>query len=422
MNCLANSRGSVVRAMTDPGGGYGWRTGSGGAGNPFSYKRLAAQMQPVDDRRLCVLLLPRALEEFILRDQAEDLLEAPGVVAIEPARIPYGAYLRVPVAVADGLAATQAKRISLPGIPRAIVIFHPLQYPLARALIAQQHDCELWYWRWDRYEVAYDATKRKRERLEELHDTAMFRADLTIVVSDALGALERETGHETVLVPLAADSFPAPDPGATVVAVSLGHLGHRTDWKLLRAVAEGMPELVLLLIGEWHDDESGTDQDYRACRTAPNLVWLGRRSDDEAARLIATADVGIVPFERSEFNETALPYRILKYARLGRRTISQPLAGVATWAQAVTTVETPEQWIAALRASAGARTRPDTALREWALAQTAHHQNAPVWERMEALGIESGRLGSERVSIMGSASTPPAGRAAPAAHSPDPED
>ena len=62
-----------------------------------------------------------------------------------------------------------------------------------------------------------------------------------------------------MLVPLAADSFPAPAPAATVVAVSLGHLGRRTDWALLRALAERMPELVLLLIGEWHEDESGDD-------------------------------------------------------------------------------------------------------------------------------------------------------------------
>ncbi|WP_028057411.1 glycosyltransferase family protein [Candidatus Solirubrobacter pratensis] len=409
--------------MTDPGGGYGWRTGERPGASPYGLRGLAARAAKAggDPPPLCVLLLPRELEEFILRDQAEDLLTAPGVVAIEPARVPYGAYLRLPAAVADGLAATQARRLKLPGRPAAIVIFHPLQYPLARALISEHPDAELWYWRWDRYEVAYDASRRRRERLEELHDSAVHRSALTIVVSDALGELEREEGREAVLVPLAADTFPAPDPGATVVAVSLGHLGHRTDWALLRAIAEGMPELVLLLIGEWHEDESGADPGFRACREAPNLVWLGRRSDEEAARLIACADVGIVPFERSEFNETALPYRILKYARLGRRTISPPLAGVATWGRAVITVDTPEAWIAALRAQAGARTRPDAGLREWALAQTAHAQNTPLWERMEALGIESGRLGSERVEVIGSASTHSAARAAQAVRSPDPE-
>lgn len=407
--------------MTDPGGGYGWRAGRRAGGSPYGLRRLAASVEAGDPTPLCVLLLPRTLEEFILRDQAEDLLRAPGVVAIEPARVPYGAYLRVPAPVADGLAATQARRLALPGTPRAIVIFHPLQYPLARALIAEHPDAELWYWRWDRYEAAYDASKRKRARLQELHDAAVLRASITIAVNDALLALERDDGHEAVLVPLAADTFPAPDPGATVVAVSLGHLGQRTDWALLRAVAEGMPELVLLLVGEWHEDESGGDADFQACRAAPNLLWLGRRSDEEAARLIACADVGIVPFERSEFNETALPYRILKYARLGRRTIAPNLAGLRTWANAVDTADTPQEWIAALRARAGARVRPDAELREWALAQTAYAQNGPLWDRLEALGIESGRLGSERPAIIDSERRRSTARVGRPARSPDPE-
>ena len=194
------------------------------------------------------------------------------------------------------------------------------------------------------------------------------------------------------------------------MAVSLGHLGHRTDWALLRAVAEGMPELVLLLIGQWHDAECAHDPDYQACRGAPNLVWLGRRSDEEAARLIQCADVGIVPFERSEFNDTALPYRIVKYAKLGRRTIAPDLKGVRTWERAVTIADGPEAWIAALREYAGARVKPDLELREWALAQTAREVNRPLWERLEALGIESARLGSER--------TRSADRAGPAARSP----
>jgi hypothetical protein len=381
--------------MTDPGGGYGWRAGTFGR-NAERAEQTGRELPPI-----AVLLLPRELERFILRDQAEDLLRAPGVVAVEPARMSYGAYLRLPEPVADGLAATQARRLKLPGVPRVIAIFHPLQYPLARGLIARHPDAQLWYWRWDRYEAAYGATPRQRTRLADLHLAASLRAEVNVVVSDALGDLARSEGGEPVLVPLAADSFPAPDPSATVVAVSLGHLGHRTDWTLLREVSEGMPELVLLLIGEWHDAECAHDPDYQACRSASNLVWLGHRSDEEAARLIALADVGIVPFERSEFNDTGLPYRILKYAKLGRRTISPDLKGVRTWANAVTIADGAQEWIAALRASAGARVRPDLELRAWALAQTAHAQNRPLWERLEALGIESGRLGSERVSVRG---------------------
>ena len=137
-------------------------------------------------------------------------------------------------------------------------------------------------------------------------------------------------------MPLAADSFPAPQ-GGDVVAISLGHLGWRTDWALLRAVSERLGDrLVLLLVGEWHEDECGDDPDFAFCREAANLVWLGRVEDEAAARLILCADVGIVPFKVEPFNDAALPYRILKYARLGRRTVAPDLAGVRTWSQAVT--------------------------------------------------------------------------------------
>jgi hypothetical protein len=340
------------------------------------------------DPPLLVLLLPRPLESFILRDQAGDLLRAHGALALEPPRVPYGAMLRLPPGIADGLAVRQARRLKLPGHPAAVLIAHPLQYPLARALMASHEGSELWYWRWDRYEEAYDANPRMRERLQALHERALERSALTFAVSDALADVDRADGREVTVVPSAHDSFPAPDPAATVVAFSLGHLGRRTDWALLRALGERMPELVLLLIGESHEDESGADPDFQACRAAPNLVWLGHRPDEEAARLMLCADVGIVPFERSAFNDTSLPQRILKAARLGRRTVCPPLAGPRTWERAVLFADSPDDWVLALRSQAGVRTRPDLELREWALAQTARATNQPLWERMADLGID----------------------------------
>jgi hypothetical protein len=346
---------------------------------------------------LCVLLLPRPLERFILRDQAEDLLRATGVVAVDPPRLPYGLYGRVPDSVGAALGAASGRRLVRAlrrrGTPRAVVIFHPLQYPVARAVVAEAEGCELWYGRWDRYEEAPDAGPAMRGRLAELHEQAATRSALTFVASEALAALEREAGREATLVPLAADAFPAPDPappGGTVVAVSLGHLGRRTDWALLRGVAERLGErLVLLLVGEFHPDEAGDDADAAACRAHPSLVWLGRRSDAEAARLILCADVGVVPFRADPFNDAALPYRILKYARLGRRTVAPPLAGVETWARAVTTADGPQAFADALAAHAGARARPDQELRAWALEQTARRQNDPLWDRLRALGIDT---------------------------------
>jgi hypothetical protein len=345
----------------------------------------------VADDGICLLLLPRKLEGFILRDQAEDLLRAVGVVAADPPRIPYGALARMPRWLADGLATRQGRRLAkaVPGTLKAVVIFHPVQYPTARGVLTTAPDCELWYGRWDRYEDAYDASPKMRTRLTELHEMAARRAALQFVASDELARQETAMGREAVVVGLASDTFPAPQiDGSSVIAVSLGHLGWRTDWALLRAVGEQMDDLTLLLIGAWHDDECKDDPDYAWCRAHPGFVWLGQRSDSEAARLIGCADVGIVPFKREPFNDAALPYRILKYALLGRATVSLDLAGVHTWDRAVTTADDADAFVAALRAHAGARVTPDAALREWALAHSARSVNDPLWKRMTEIGVD----------------------------------
>lgn len=97
------------------------------------------------DRALLVLLLPSRLEEFPRRGLAEALLESRCSVAVEPARVSFGALARLPDVVGAALAGMQAKRMRLPGTPRAVVVFDPAQYPLARAMLARYRDCELWY-------------------------------------------------------------------------------------------------------------------------------------------------------------------------------------------------------------------------------------------------------------------------------------
>lgn len=350
--------------------------------------------EPDDDRPLALLLLPRTFQGFILRDQMTHLLRAPGVVALEAGHMRYGAYARLPHLLADALAVRQARRLrrlALPGVPRVVVMFHPAQLPYARAIQAAHPGAELWYSRWDRYEHAYDAPPRLRERLVEMHATAAEVADLTFAVSGALADLEREAGRDALVVTSSADAFPAPEPERAVVAVCLGHLGHRIDWALLRALSERMVDLVLLLVGQTHPEELTDDEDFAALRTHDNVLFLGEQTDAAAARLIVCADVGIAPFKVEPFNDVGLPNRILKAARLGRRTITPMLHGVLTWEHAIERVDGPDAWIRVLREYRGARTRPDLDLRAWALDQRADVVNAPLRERLAALGVDVGR-------------------------------
>ena len=76
------------------------------------------RLPAVEPAPICVLLLPAPLESFILREQAEDLLRADGVIAADPPRMPYGAFARMPpwLEAAAGKAANLAAAALLVGV------------------------------------------------------------------------------------------------------------------------------------------------------------------------------------------------------------------------------------------------------------------------------------------------------------------
>jgi hypothetical protein len=96
------------------------------------------------DQPLLVLLLPQRLERFHLEQPLRELLRFEGVVAVDPSRAPLA---RMIPSVAARAAMGQARRMRLPGTPRAIAVFDPAQLFLAGALLARNPGSELWYGR-----------------------------------------------------------------------------------------------------------------------------------------------------------------------------------------------------------------------------------------------------------------------------------
>jgi hypothetical protein len=88
---------------------------------------------------LAILLLPGRLEGIALEAHARDLLSIPRVIALEASRVRPPRFLR------DGISIRQARRLRFPGQPRLLLLYHPAQYPLARALCAYHEALELWY-------------------------------------------------------------------------------------------------------------------------------------------------------------------------------------------------------------------------------------------------------------------------------------
>jgi hypothetical protein len=164
--------------VSDPGGGYGWRSARHlprKRAGILSLGRLAEQAAGRDEP-LGVLLLPHPLELLEHRERLDDLLTGPGVVAVDPARISYRALSRLPETLHAGVAAGQARRLGLPGVPRVVLLFDALQYPLARSLLSDHPDCDLWLA--DPVEIPPDLTGRVAGRVADFASMAELRAEL----------------------------------------------------------------------------------------------------------------------------------------------------------------------------------------------------------------------------------------------------
>lgn len=127
---------------------------------------------PATDERLGLLLLPIRLEQFELAEHARGLLRIPRVVALEPGRV------RTPNFLRNAAPMRQAKRLKFPGVPRLVVLYHPMQYPLARALATRYERAETWYLRPERSRLD-DEAGYMREELLELDGLAAERAART---------------------------------------------------------------------------------------------------------------------------------------------------------------------------------------------------------------------------------------------------
>lgn len=124
---------------------------------------------------LAVLLLPAALEQFELADHARELLTIPRVIALEPSRH------RTPRLLRDAVPLRQARRLRFPGRPRVLLLYHPEQYRLARALLARYDGAELWY-------VRGDLEPDLADELREFDELACERATPERTLSPEIGS------------------------------------------------------------------------------------------------------------------------------------------------------------------------------------------------------------------------------------------
>jgi GT2 family glycosyltransferase/glycosyltransferase involved in cell wall biosynthesis len=172
-----------------------------------------------------------------------------------------------------------------------------------------------------------------RRALRRNHDRALARAQAVFAVSAPLLQEVRAARPDAILLPngVDADFFQKPSTAISIpepvarsraagrgVAGYVGALARWVDADLLAGLASSRPDWDIFLVGEALDDS------FSRLLTRPpaNLVFLGRRPYAAMPALLASFDLGLIPFRAGPEGYHASPIKLYEYLAAGLPVLS----------------------------------------------------------------------------------------------------
>jgi glycosyltransferase involved in cell wall biosynthesis len=275
-----------------------------------------------------------------------------GLVTVRPS------FAVLTAAALPGSAGTLARRHALPlqvrRAARRLNIEKPLVWvavPTVADALDRLPAAGLVYQRTDRFEsfIAADSAQ-----IAALDMKMKRRADLTLFCSRLLYEEERAACRAAAFVDHGVDYdvfaaagdglVPEPPKAAALPRPRAGFVGsmeeHTFDAELFRSVAERLPRVHFVLVGEW------TLADGR-CRL-PNVSMLGKRPYEQVAAYMAACDVLIMPWNRSPWIQACNPVKLKEYLAVGRPIVTSPFRELDTYPGLVRVASGEDDFVAQL--------------------------------------------------------------------------
>ncbi|MCU1456283.1 MAG: glycosyltransferase [Actinomycetia bacterium] len=194
-------------------------------------------------------------------------------------------------------------------------------------------------------------------------------ADLVTATARTLADEARAAGYEVINVPNACQDVATVAPRRLSSRVGyLGTLDWRFDTRLVEQVATSMPDVEFFFAGRQLDSMA---REFSRLADLPNVVMPGVIDFDETSRLLATFDVGVIPFRRGFVGDSINPVKMYEYLAHGIPVVSTPIRECLELPELVTCPTSPEGWVSTLREALRSRdAEPMRRRRAWAAANT----------------------------------------------------
>jgi len=209
---------------------------------------------------------------------------------------------------------------------------------------------------WPAGRLVYDAVDHLAvfpyplRRMRAAERRALARAERVFAVSRRLRDELAAERPDAVYLPNGVDAAPfarargaPPGPGERPAAVYVGALARWFDFALLADAARALPGWDFRLYGEALDGAWGRS----AASGLENVAFLGARSHSEIPRLLADANVAILPFVVSPVTAFVSPIKLYEYFAAGKPVVSSPMPEAEAFAD-VRIARTAAEWVGAL--------------------------------------------------------------------------
>jgi uncharacterized SAM-binding protein YcdF (DUF218 family)/glycosyltransferase involved in cell wall biosynthesis len=196
-------------------------------------------------------------------------------------------------------------------------------------------------------------------RLTPSEEQLFREADLVFVTSERLRERAARFSRSVHLFPfgVSLDAFDAardmndgaPADIAAIRRPIVGYVGGLHQWvdqDLLCAVAAGMPDAAVVLVGP-------EQVDMTRVRRFANVHALGQKPHADVPRYVKAFDVGLVPYRLADYTANVYPTKLNEYLAMGTPVVATDLPEIQRFnrdhGEIVSVAGTPDAYVAAIR-------------------------------------------------------------------------
>lgn len=167
------------------------------------------------------------------------------------------------------------------------------------------------------------------------------------------------------------------------VAVYLGAIDWRFDFRFVEAAARNFTNVAFVLAGAIHPDVEARCAELRSM---PNVVMPGRVSIEDGRYLLANCTIGLIPFIPGEMSDAINPVKMYAYALAGKPIAGSAVRELLLRPAIAETGSSPEEFVGAVVRALERAGDPSTAqqLQQFALANTWKQRAKEVWDIIQS--------------------------------------